>query len=362
MRARILIATLAVALVAAPAASTAVSRHPQVAGLQAALRAHGLYRGAIDGIRGPLTIRAVREFQRAHRLPATGHVGRRTRSALGALGRHLYGTRILMRGAVGWDVAVLQYLLVRRGIVVRVNGHFDGRTVRGVLRLQRRAHIARDGIVGPGTRKALARAHPAVRHVRHGRRTGTYVVRTGDTLTAIASHYGTTVSRIARLNRIDPSHWLIAGARIRVPRGSHPAGSSRVPARTMSIASVRTLLDRWAARYGVDSRLVRGLAWMESGYNNRLVSSTGARGIMQIEPYTWTFVQAMLIGHPVGHGPNGNIHVGVAYLHHLLADFHGNTRLALAGWYQGEGAVRERGLYHETRRFVRVVLSLAARM
>jgi nucleoid-associated protein YgaU len=355
VRARILIATLAVALVAAPAAFTAGRGKPQVAGLQVALRAQGLYHGAVDGIRGPLTIRAVRELQRAHRLHVTGHVGRRTRAALGALGRPRYGTRLLQRGEAGWDVAVLQYLLARRGIVVPVNGHFDGRTARAVRVFQRRVHLARDGVVGPRTRRALARArtHRTSRRVRHG----TYVVRAGDTLTAIASRYGTTVARLARLNRIDPSRWLLAGARIRVPLMTH-----RVAVRTMSIAAVRSRLDHWAAHYGVNAHLVRGLAWMESGWNNRLVSSTGARGIMQVEPYTWRFVEAVLIGHHVPHGPSGNIHVGVAYLRHLLSDFHGNRRLALAGWYEGEGAVRQRGLYRETRVFVRDVLSLAARM
>ena len=83
---------------------------------------------------------------------------------------------------------------------------------------------------------------------------------------------------------------------------------------------------------------------------------------MQIEPYTWRFVEAVLIGHHVRHGANGNIHVGVAYLHHLLVDFHGNTRKALAGWYQGERAVRRHGMYGETRVFVKDVLSLAAHM
>jgi soluble lytic murein transglycosylase-like protein len=101
---------------------------------------------------------------------------------------------------------------------------------------------------------------------------------------------------------------------------------------------------------------------MESGYNNRAVSKTGARGIMQIEPYTWRFVEDVLIGHDVRHGPSGNIHVGVAYLHHLLGDFHGNTRKALAGWYQGESAVRAHGMYKETRVFVKTVLSLSRSM
>lgn len=180
-------------------------------------------------------------------------------------------------------------------------------------------------------------------------------MRAGDTLTAIAHRYGTTVAKLARRNHLDPSHYLIIGTRLRVP----VAGHQSPPARPLSIDAVRTLLDRWAARYGVDRHLVRALAWMESGYNNRLVSSTGARGIMQIEPYTWRFVESVLIGHDVRHDSNGNIHVGVSYLHHLLDDFHGNVRLALAGWYQGERAVRRHGLYKETRVFVRDVLALS---
>ena len=295
MRMRLLLC-VGVATVAALAAPVALAgRSPQVAGLQVALRANGLYGGAIDAIRGPLTIQAVSAFQRAHDLRVTGHAGHRTRVELGALGRPLYGTRLLTHGEVGWDVAVLQYLLVRHGIAVPVDGHFGGRTLRGVQRFQQQAHLVADGIVGPRTRAALAG---------------------------------------------------------RTPR----------PRRVGSIGSVRFLLDHWAAHYGVSAHLVRGLAWMESGYNNRLVSSTGARGIMQIEPYTWRFVEDVLIGHHVRHGPSGNIHVGVAYLHHLLADFHGDTRRALAGWYQGERAVRERGMYQETRVFVRNVLALAARM
>ena len=55
-------------------------------------------------------------------------------------------------------------------------------------------------------------------------------------------------------------------------------------------------------------------------------------------------------------------HGGVAYLAHLLHDFHGNKRLALAGWYQGELAVRKHGVYKVSRTFVKDVLSLEKRM
>jgi peptidoglycan hydrolase-like protein with peptidoglycan-binding domain len=43
-------------------------REPQVAGLQIALRQHGLYRGPNRRRPGPKTVRAVRAFQRKHGL------------------------------------------------------------------------------------------------------------------------------------------------------------------------------------------------------------------------------------------------------------------------------------------------------
>ncbi len=41
----------------------------------------------------------------------------------------------------------------------------------------------------------------------------------------------------------------------------------------------------------------------------------------------------------------GNIGVGVVFLRHLLREFGGDERLALAAYYQGASAVREHGLF-----------------
>jgi LysM repeat protein len=376
MRLRILLtgAVAVCAMVAAPTAF-ALTRNPQTAGLQVALRAQGLYRGPIDAISGPKTVAAVRAFQRIHGLPVTGLANARTRKALGPLGRPLFGARTLRRGSFGWDVAVLQFLLVRQGISVPVNAYFDGPTLHGVRIMQGRLHLRRDGVVGTHTFTALVRldhvplargvplaAHPRGHH-RSRRRTpsAVHVVRPGETLTSIARHYGITVARLARVNHLDPHHFLLIGTRLRVPHRRH-VEAHRVAYRTQSVAFVRSLLDRWAEHYGVSVHLVRALAWMESGYNNALVSSVGARGIMQLLPTTFRFAETVLIGHHLRHDANGNVRAGVAYLSHLLHDFHGNERLALAGWYQGEGAVRKHGLYRETRQFVKDVRSLQKRM
>ena len=77
---------------------------------------------------------------------------------------------------------------------------------------------------------------------------------------------------------------------------------------------------------------------------------------------TRQFVQDVLLGRSVPHTVDGDIEVGILYLRHLLQVFNGDERLALAGWYQGERAVRQHGLYKVTKPLVANVLALRARM
>jgi len=380
MRLRLVLtgAVLVVGMAATPATLASSGRNPQIAGLQVALRAQGLYRGPIDAISGPETVAAVRTFQRMEGLPVTGLADSRTRAAMGPLGGPLFGARTLHRGAFGWDVSVLQYLLVRQGISVPINAYYDRATLHGVRLMQERLHLRTDGVVGPHTFAALVKrdpvplphrisvasqhsSHHASRHHRHRTPTSFHVVRAGETLSGLARRYHTTVARLARMNHLDPSHYLLIGTRLRVPHVRHVT-ATRVAQRTMSVSSVRWLLDHWSAHYGVNHHLVRALAWMESGYNNALVSSVGARGVMQLLPSTFRFSENVLIKHRLRHNANGNVRAGVAYLAHLLHDFHGNQRLALAGWYQGEGAVRKHGVYKVSKTFVKDVLALEKRM
>jgi LysM repeat protein len=345
------VAALAAALAAAPAAAVT---NTQIPGLQVALAAKGHYRGPIDGIAGPQTAKAVRDFQRSAGLTVDGLAGPRTRAALGRLGRPLFGSRVLRQGAIGWDVSVLQFLLARRGAGhPRLNGNFGPRTRAAVLAFQRRRGLTRDGVVGPLTRAALLGLKPPAR--RRAPRVR-YTVRPGDTLAGIADRYGSSVSRLARANRIRTPNLIVIGTRLIIP---NPAPRPAIAARN---AWVQRLIDRWAAYYGVDVHLARALAWMESGYQPTIVSSVGAWGVMQVTPATWAFVESVLIGFPVRRTTDGNVRVGVAYLRHLLREFGGNERKALAAYYQGPAAVRRDGIYPESRRFVANVLALRTRL
>ena len=414
---RRLLPALLVAL--AVPASAAAFTNPQIPGLQVALRAHGYDTGPVDGIVGPRTAAAVRTFQRRAGIHADGLAGPRTRAKLGRLGGPLFGARTLSPGRIGWDVSVLQFLLTQRGFAPRrLNGNFGRGTAVAVRSFQRAFGLAVDGIAGPATQRALLTGRHAARR-RRSPAARRYVVRPGDTLAAIARRYGTTVRALERANRLRRGAIIVIGTRLRVPSGdSHvtvtgvphgrvrthlvrsgdtltaiarrygtsvraleranrlrpgafivigmhlrvPSGDSHVTVTGVSAGAVRSSIDRWALHYGVDVHLARGLAWMESGFQPAIRSPIGAWGVMQVTPATWDYVETVLLGMAIPRTADGNVRVGIAYLSHLLREFRGDERLALGAYYQGPASVRRRGLLRESKAFVADVLALKARM
>src|SRR5690242_8775625 len=121
LRACLVLVLLVVVLVASASARAATA--PDVAALQVALRAHGLYAGTVDGLAGPATAAGARAFQRDAGLAVDGVAGPATRRALGWRGRPSLGRRPMTAGARGWDVAALQFLLGRAGFP---SGPVDG--------------------------------------------------------------------------------------------------------------------------------------------------------------------------------------------------------------------------------------------
>lgn len=149
-----------------PIAAAGAPPSANVAALQVALRATGVYGGSVDGMGGPATVAALRRVQRRAGLVVDGILGARTRRTLGRSGRHRYGSRAMRSGDVGWDVAALQFRLAVHGFP---SGSFDGalgpRAVAALRRFQRWAGRASDGVAGRATLRAL-RAPPPVSPVR----------------------------------------------------------------------------------------------------------------------------------------------------------------------------------------------------
>ncbi len=110
--------------------------------------------------------------------------------------------------------------------------------------------------------------------------------------------------------------------------------------RPMSIlpahASMANLVLAAARRHGVPAALAYGVASVESGFNPRARSRSGAVGLMQIMPAT-----ARGLGCRGSlSNPAVNADCGARYLAAILGDHGGNMRLAAAMYNQGRFAAR----------------------
>jgi len=118
-----------------------------------------------------------------------------------------------------------------------------------------------------------------------------------------------------------------------------------------------------AAANGVSPSLAAAIAWQESGFNNSMVSSANARGVMQVMPGTWDYVQRNILGGQALNPDSAtdNVKAGVLYLKSLLQQTGGDESSAIAAYYQGLGAVRSRGVLPETAHYVANVQALRSR-
>jgi soluble lytic murein transglycosylase-like protein len=201
---------------------------------------------------------------------------------------------------------------------------------------------------------------------------GAYTVQPGDTLSGIAAGSGVTVSQLAWMNGLDPSAPLLAGTGLKLPAGSPVAAPQQAQSQPVTEpdaepnATPATLtsaqIGQVAAQHGVSPSLAAAVAWQESGFNNGVISSANARGVMQVLPGTWTWVEQNLAGGSLD--PNSaldNVNAGTMYLGQLLRDAGGDPALAAAFYYQGEGSVRAVGMLPETQRYVANVQALRGR-
>ena len=136
------------------------ARGDSVSTLQRALNDRGASL-RVDGVYGPATLQAVRDFQASSGLAVDGVAGRRTWSALGTAPAareapsSSTGTPVLRSGARGDDVRTLQKKLREHGATMTADGVFGGRTDRAVRAFQSSVGLRADGVVGARTWRAL---------------------------------------------------------------------------------------------------------------------------------------------------------------------------------------------------------------
>jgi soluble lytic murein transglycosylase-like protein len=241
-------------------------------------------------------------------------------------------------------------------------------TVEGYAALQKAGIVPSTPAAAPATPAAApapASSAPAPM--------GGYTVRPGDTLSGLAAGARVSVNAIAQMNGLDPSGLLIAGTVIKLPTGAPAPARASQPAPAATVVPVAAPeptasrvgaadVQSVAAAHGVSPSLATAIAWQESGFNNAMVSSANARGVMQVMPGTWDYVQKNLATRQLNpHSAADNVTAGVLYLKSLLNQTGGNESQAIAAYYQGLGALRSRGVFNDTAKYVANVQALRGR-
>ena len=121
------------------------------------------------------------------------------------------------------------------------------------------------------------------------------------------------------------------------------------------VAPYRAMIERSAARWGVDPALIQAVIQHESGGNPNATSDAGAMGLMQLMPDT-----ARSLGVTNAYDPAQSIDAGTHYLSTQLQRF-GSVKLAIAAYDAGGGAVARYGgipPYAETQASVPQIFAL----
>jgi len=121
-------------------------------------------------------------------------------------------------------------------------------------------------------------------------------------------------------------------------------------------ASYAPVINKYAIVHGVSPKLVSAVMRVESCYDRRAVSRSGARGLMQLMPDT-----ARSLGVHDSFDPEQNVAGGVRYLAMMLKRFNQDVRLGLAAYNAGPEAVaayEDVPPYPDTVSYVKRILKL----
>lgn len=283
--------------------------------------------------------------------------------------------------------------VVRSGETVSHIAARYGVSVPSVLKANR---LRATSLIHPGdrltvrgaTKSSKASTAKASRSARSAKRaagpsTRSYTVRSGDTLGGIAARYGTTVARLASASGIGSRSVLQVGQRLRVPAAgtahavSDTFGGVRYPGSVVAAArrnhdtlakrsvpsrsEVKKMVARTARRHGVDPRLALAVSYQESGWNQRAVSPANAVGAMQVIPAAGDWASS-LVGRKLNLlDAQDNVTAGVVMLR-ALGRSTSSTEMTVAAYYQGLASVRSRGLYSDTKVYVRNIMRLRSTM
>lgn len=134
----------------------------------------------------------------------------------------------------------------------------------------------------------------------------------------------------------------------------HKKNPYQKPHRSATHQAIDRHVRNASLKHGVPESIIRGIIKVESSFNTKAVSKSGAQGLMQLMPET---AQELGVTEPFDIAQN--IDAGTRYLKKLLTRFDGDLKRALAAYNAGPTVVdRHNGEvpFKETRQYVKQVL------
>ena len=147
-------------------------------------------------------------------------------------------------------------------------------------------------------------------------------------------------------------------ATFRMPSGPRVSTTINSIKAVLPAQAYDAIIREAAALHRVDAALIRSIMQAESAFDPFAVSPVGAMGLMQLMP---DVARALGVEHPFD--PRENIMAGASLLRELLDHYHGNVKLAVAGYNAGPTAVAAYGgvpPFPETQGYVKKVTGLIA--
>ena len=216
---------------------------------------------------------------------------------------------------------------------------------------------------------------------------GSYTIKSGDTLSGIAARNGVRLSDVLSANRLTMSSIIYPGQKLVIPGASTIAPASSTPATTTPLVpstflgfsypaavvssanqnkallnaspvptrqQMKSIVADTARRMGVDASLAMAFAFQESGFNQRAVSPANAIGTMQVIPSSGEWASD-LVGRKLNLlDPYDNATAGIAIIRQLVRTSP-DLDNAIAGYYQGQYSVSQNGMFEDTKAYVAAI-------
>jgi LysM repeat protein len=189
-----------------------------------------------------------------------------------------------------------------------------------------------------------------------------YEVKAGETLSHVAIWFDVSVESLKEANQISEVRHIRPGQKLKIPGAKLPPQEPEAQAvrRPPESPELERTIEAAAAEFGLNPRMVKAVAWVESGWQQHAVSPAGAMGIMQVTPTTAQWLEHSVFGFQLNEDVSmvDNVKMGTRYLRLLLDATRGDEDLAIASYYQGYGVTAAGKLYEETKVYVQAVRSV----